>query len=65
MPKKYYIVKQISRDEYFKQAEAAGNPDNPRLVDRSISGSWPLDKKTYLAYTEDNELTVELEDEDE
>ena len=62
MPKKYFKIEQISKAEYFKQAEAAGNPEDPHVVHFSSAGSFRLKPKTYLAYTSDTNLAVDLEE---
>ena len=62
MPKKFFVIKQITRKEYFAMAEAGGKLELPKWVDHSVSGSMQLDdKKTYLAYTEEDSLEVSLE----
>lgn len=63
MPKKYFIVKQISKEEYYKQAEAAGKPKDPKWVNASISGSMNIAPKTWLGYTEEDVLEVPLDEE--
>ena len=58
MPKRYFKIVDISKAEYFKQAEAAGKPENQLAVERSVSGSMNTAPKTWLAYTEEETLEV-------
>ena len=64
MPKKYFIVTQISKAEYYKKAEEAGKPEDPRFVNASISGCMNIAPKVYLGYTEEDTLEVSLEEEE-
>lgn len=64
MPKKkYFKIEQITKAEYFKQADAAGKPEEPRLVNSAVSGAMNIAPKTWLGFTEDDVLEVPLEDE--
>lgn len=66
MPKKYFIVKQISKAEYIKQAEVAGNPVLATAFNNEIAaGAIKIAPKTWLGFAQKCTIEIPLEDEDE
>ncbi len=60
MPKRYFEIKEISKEAYFKKAKDYGKTENEALVRGTAGGSMQANKDTFLAYTAEDVLEVEL-----
>lgn len=65
MPKQFFIVKEIPKDEYLRLAKEAGKQERQDWLDASSAGCMQINDKEYLAYTEEEELTVVVGEEED
>lgn len=64
MVKQFYLVKKISKKKYLELAEQAGKPEDIRWLNASSAGCMNTKKGEYLAYTDEDELHVAVNEED-